>query len=133
MFSTKKFDFFTFYVPWKCEKARLNLYWPVRLKRISRNVFWIGFQPHINVARNRLAKIGFHVVFCRSDYLNMIGFQSETYFSKYWWRMHHIHKYYGQYESIDLNSTSNKKTCCKQRICQFLFYLIKKNDKNKKE
>ncbi len=44
MFSAKTSDVFMFYVAWGREKATLNPIWPVRLKRISRNVIWIGFQ-----------------------------------------------------------------------------------------
>ncbi len=38
----------------------------------------------MNVARNGFAQIGFHVVFCRSDYLNMIGFQSDLHKNRIW-------------------------------------------------
>ncbi len=44
MFSAKTSDVFTFYVAWGHEKATLNRIWPSRLKRISRNAIWIGFQ-----------------------------------------------------------------------------------------
>ncbi len=44
MFSGKTSDVFTSYVAWGHEKATLNPIWPVRLKRISRNLIWIGFQ-----------------------------------------------------------------------------------------
>ncbi len=38
----------------------------------------------MNVARNGFAQIGFHVVRCRSDYLNMIGFQSDLHKNRIW-------------------------------------------------
>lgn len=41
-------------------------------------------KPHTNVARNRFAQIGFHVVHFRSDYLNMIWFQSDLHKIQIW-------------------------------------------------
>ncbi len=38
----------------------------------------------MNVAQNGFAQIGFHVVRCRSDYLNMIGFQSDLHKNRIW-------------------------------------------------
>ncbi len=37
-----------------------------------------------NVAQNGFAQIGFHVVRCHSDYLNMIGFQSDLHKNRIW-------------------------------------------------
>ncbi len=41
------------------------------------------------VAQNEFAQIRFHVVNCRSDYLNMIGFQSssEHRLRYFWWNL----------------------------------------------
>ncbi len=79
MIFTKTSDVFPFYVGWGREKTTLNPIWPVRLKRISRNVI-----SNLIVARNRFAQIWFHVVHCRSDYLNMIGFQSDLHKYQIW-------------------------------------------------
>ncbi len=38
----------------------------------------------MNVARNGFAKIGFHVVHCCSDYINMIRFQSGLHKNRIW-------------------------------------------------
>ncbi len=38
----------------------------------------------MNVTRNGFAKIGFHVVCCRSDYLNMIGFKPDLQKNRIW-------------------------------------------------
>ncbi len=54
MFSGKTSDVFTFYVAWGCEKATLNPIWLVRLKRISRNVIWIGFQTTYECSSKRI-------------------------------------------------------------------------------
>ncbi len=54
MFSAKTSDVFTFYVAWGCEKAMLNPIWPVRLKRISRNAIWIGFQTTYECSSKRI-------------------------------------------------------------------------------
>ncbi len=54
MFSAKTSDVFTFYVAWGCEKAMLNPIWPVRLKRISRNAIWIGFQATYKCSSKRI-------------------------------------------------------------------------------
>ncbi len=42
------------------------------------------FKNSVFLARNGFAKIGFYVVFCRSDYLNMIGFQSDLQKNRIW-------------------------------------------------
>ncbi len=54
MFSAKTSDVFTFYMAWGREKATLNPIWPVRLKRISRNVIWIGFQTTYECSSKRI-------------------------------------------------------------------------------
>ncbi len=43
---------------------------------------WIP--SHIRIARNGFAQIRFHEVRCRSDYLNMIGFQSDLHKNRIW-------------------------------------------------
>ncbi len=54
MFSGKTSDVFTFYVAWGCEKATLNPIWPSRLKWISRNAIWIGFQTTYECSSKRI-------------------------------------------------------------------------------
>ncbi len=54
MFSGKTSDVFTSYVAWGHEKATLNPIWPVRLKRISRNAIWIGFQTTYECSSKRI-------------------------------------------------------------------------------
>ncbi len=54
MFSAKTSDVFTFYVAWGREKAMLNPIWPSRLKRISRNAIWIGFQTTYECSSKRI-------------------------------------------------------------------------------
>ncbi len=56
MFSIQMSDIFMFYVAWKHEKSRLNPIWPVRLKRISRNAIWIGFQTTYECSSKRIFK-----------------------------------------------------------------------------
>ncbi len=54
MFSAKTSNVFTFYVAWGREKATLNPIWPSRLKRISRNAIWIGFQTTYECSSKRI-------------------------------------------------------------------------------
>ncbi len=42
------------YVAWGREKAMLNPIWPSRLKRISRNAIWIGFQTTYECSSKRI-------------------------------------------------------------------------------
>ncbi len=66
---------------WECEKALLNLIWPVRLKRISRNAFWIGFQTTYECSSKRICK---NWISCKYDRISIgfalkldLGWQSE--------------------------------------------------------
>ncbi len=54
MFSAKTSDVFMFYVAWGREKATLNPIWSSRLKRISRNAIWIGFQTTYECSSKRI-------------------------------------------------------------------------------
>ncbi len=54
LFSIKTSDVFTFYIVWERGKAALNSIWPVRLKRISRNAIWIGFQTTYECSLKRI-------------------------------------------------------------------------------
>ncbi len=53
-FLQKTSDVFTFYAAWGREKATLNPIWLVRLKRISRNAIWIGFQNTYECSSKRI-------------------------------------------------------------------------------
>ncbi len=55
MFSAKNSDVFTFYVSWGREKATLHPIGAVRLKRISRNAIWIGFQTPYECSSKRIS------------------------------------------------------------------------------